>query len=101
MDEILVRQGMYASREDLICDALRALLRAKPRLRSDLAVELYRRGSVSLLRAAEVCGMNLEDFKELLKERGVKTKVPGIPADEVYEEVKKIMGFFLFFINPC
>ena len=48
MDEILVRQGMYASREDLICDALRALLRAKPRLRSDLAVELYRRGSVSL-----------------------------------------------------
>jgi len=91
VDEILVRQGMYASREDLICDALRALLRAKPRLRLDLAVELYRRGSVSLLRAAEVCGMNLEDFKELLKERGVKTKVPGIPADEVDEEVEKIM----------
>ena len=45
--------------------------------------------------------MNLEDFKELLKERDVKTKVPGIPADEIDEEVKKIMGFFLFFINPC
>ena len=43
MDEILVRQGMYASREDLICDALRALLRAKPRLRSDLAVELIQK----------------------------------------------------------
>ena len=90
-DELLVRAGRYSSREDLIGDALRALLRAKPELRSDLAVELYRTGRVSLSRAAEVCGMNLEDFKELLKEKGVKIKVPSIPADEVDEEVEKIL----------
>ena len=90
-DEILLKVGRYASREELIGDALRALLRAKPELRSDLAVELYRRGRVSLSRAAEVCGMNLADFKELLKEKGVKIKVPSIPADEVDEEVERIL----------
>jgi len=42
LDEILIRIGKYSSKKELIEDALRALLRAKPALkRRDVAIELY------------------------------------------------------------
>ena len=90
-DEILVRIGRYASQKELIQDALRALLRAKPELKRDVAIELYNKNEVSLSRAAEMCELNIEDFKELLKEKGLKIAVPSIPVEEVDEEVAKIL----------
>ena len=62
-DEILVRIGRYSSRKELMEDAVRALLRAKPELKRDVAIELYKRNEVSISRAAEICGLNIEDFK--------------------------------------
>lgn len=91
LDGILLRIGKYENKGELIKDALRALLRAKPELRRDVAVELYTKKEVSLSRAAEICGMNMEDFKELLKERGIKTAVPSIPVEEIDKEVEKIL----------
>jgi len=92
LDEILVGIGKYPSKKELIEDALRALLRAKPELKRDLAIELYnKKKEVSLSRAAEICGLNIEDFKESLKERGIKISVPGIPVEEVDEEVERIL----------
>jgi len=90
-DEILVRIGKYASQKELIQDALRTLLRAKPELKRDVAIELYDKNEVSLSRAAEMCELNVEDFKELLKEKGLKIAVPSIPVEEVDEEVAKIL----------
>jgi len=81
LDEILISIGKYPNKEELIKDALRALIRAKPELKRDVAVELYRKKEISLLRAAEICGLNVEDFKEILKERGIKIPVPSIPAE--------------------
>lgn len=91
LDEILVSTGRYPSKKELIEDALRALIRAKPELKRDVAIELYKKNEVSLSRAAEICGLNIEDFKELLKERGIKILVPSIPVEEVDEEVKRIL----------
>ncbi len=91
LDEILVRVGRYPGKEELIEDALRALLRAKPELKIDLSVELYKKGEVSLSRAAEICGLNLEDFKELLRERGIKISIPLISAEDVNQEVERIL----------
>jgi len=91
LDEILVGIGKYPSKNELIEDALRALLRAKPELKRDVAIELYKKEEVSLSRAAEICGLNIEDFKESLKERGIKISVPGIPVEEVDEEVERIL----------
>lgn len=90
-DEILVRIGRYPGKKELIEDAFRALLRAKPQLRRDVAIELYRKNEVSISRASEICGLNLEDFKELLRENGIKISVPSIPAEKINEEVERIL----------
>ncbi len=87
----MLRIGRYENKSELIKDALRALLRAKPELRRDVAVELYTKKEVSLSRAAEICGMNVEDFKELLKERSIKISVPSIPVEEIDKEVERIL----------
>jgi predicted HTH domain antitoxin len=91
LDGILVRIGKYENKSELITDALRALLRAKPELRRDVAVELYKKKEVSLSRAAEICGLDIENFKELLKERGVKIPVPSIPVEAIDKEVERIL----------
>jgi len=92
LDEILVRVGRYPGKKELIEDALRTLLRVKPELKRDVAIELYKKNEVSLSRASEICGLNMEDLKELLKEKGVKTPVPSIPIEEVDKEVERILG---------
>ena len=91
LDEILVDMGKYPNKDELMKDALRALLRAKPELKKDVAVELYKKKAISLSRAAEIYGSNMEDFKELLKERGIKVEVPHIPVEEIDEEVESIL----------
>ncbi len=81
----------YPDKKEVMKDALRALLRAKPELKKEVAVELFRNGTVSLSRAAEIYGSNVEDFKELLKERGIKIEIPHIPTEEIDKEVESIL----------
>lgn len=88
--DVLVERGVYRDREALLNDALRSLLRSKPELRRQLAIELYRRGKVSLSRAAEIGGVDIESFKELLREAGIAREIP--PAGEaVQTEVERLM----------
>ncbi|MCK4525870.1 UPF0175 family protein [candidate division WOR-3 bacterium] len=87
---ILIEKGIYSDRDELISDAFRALLRSKPHLREELAVELYKRRKVSLSRASEICGVNIEDFKELLKEEGIELTVPEL-GREISKEVEEIL----------
>jgi predicted HTH domain antitoxin len=91
VNELLVSIGKYPNKEELMKDALRALIRAKPELKRDVAIELYKKKEISLARAAEICGLNIEEFKELLKERNIKTPVPSIPIEEIDKEVEKIL----------
>ena len=62
----------YKSREALVDDAFRALLNLKPGLKVEIAVELYLKEEVSLSKAAEIAGMDMESFKDTLKARGLK-----------------------------
>lgn len=62
----------YKSEGALLEDALRALLNLKPELKVEIGVELYLNGEVSLSRAADLAGMDLESFKDVLKARGLK-----------------------------
>ncbi len=68
----LIRTKSYASKDEVISDALRALLVLKPGLKVEIAVDLYKIGKVSLWRAADIAGMSLEEFKELLASRSIK-----------------------------
>ena len=79
----VVQAGDYASREEAIGHALEVLLAAHPPLRINTAVELYRRGKVTLMRAAEIAALELEAFKEQLAVQAVP-----ILVDEPPEEVQ-------------
>lgn len=88
--DVFVAQGIYKDREALLEDALRALLRSKPELRARLAIELYRLEEVSLSRATEISGLDLENFKELLREAGVVRRV--LPRGEaVQHETEQLL----------
>lgn len=62
----------YKNRDALVEDAFRALLNLKPELKVEIAVEFYLREDISLSRAAEIAGMDIESFKDMLKARGLK-----------------------------
>jgi Arc/MetJ-type ribon-helix-helix transcriptional regulator len=83
-DEIkaVVQAGAYNSKEEVIGHALEVLLAAYVPLRIDTAVELYRQGTVTIARAAEIAGLELEAFKDQLAEHNVP-----IQTDETPEEI--------------
>lgn len=66
----LIKAGFYTSRSDLAKDALRCLFEHKPQLKMNAAIQLYKEEIVSLGRAAEIAGMNVVDFREVLVDRG-------------------------------
>ncbi len=84
----LIRTKSYASKDDVISDALRALLVLKPGLKTEIAVDLYKTGKVSLWKAADIAGMSLEEFKELLASRSIKIEVGG-SIEESLERLSK------------
>jgi predicted HTH domain antitoxin len=90
--DVLIGKGIYKDRDALVKDAMRSLLRSKPELRGQLAIEMYKQGKVSLSRATEIVGIDIESFKELLREAGVARMIP--PAGEVVQhEVEQLMRF--------
>ena len=92
IDDILISTGMYPDKKTLLDDSLRALLRAKPELLRTVSIELYRRHEVSLGRAAEICGLNGEEFKELLRERGIFIEVTPETIHEMNADVDALSG---------
>ena len=90
-DEIdaLVRSEIYNSREDIIRDALRALLSMRPGLRIEIAIDLYKNKKISLWKAAEIAGLTLEEFKDLLASRFIKIEIGGT-EDESLSRLAKL-----------
>lgn len=78
----LQRAGRFESREDILEEAVRALLTKRPELRIELAIEKYKSGEISLNRAAELAGSSPEEFKETLAERGVSREIGFLSDDE-------------------
>jgi predicted HTH domain antitoxin len=62
----------YKTRTALEEDAFRALLNFKPELKIEVAIELYVIEEISLSRAAEIAGVDVENFKGMLRARGLK-----------------------------
>jgi predicted HTH domain antitoxin len=77
-EEILVapETGLYASESEFVAEAIRTLLAARPDVRLSIACKLYERGSVSLGKAAEVGGLDIEAMKEVLHRRGISRIAP-------------------------
>ncbi|MBE7447219.1 MAG: UPF0175 family protein [Planctomycetia bacterium] len=88
---VLLEKGIYKSKEELIDDACRALLRNRPQLRMEVAISLYGNEEVSLSKASEIAGVCTEEFKESLKDRGLSVKVPPIAKEELDEQTALIV----------
>jgi predicted HTH domain antitoxin len=73
--------GFYSSEAELVADAVRTLLAARPDLRVATACQLYARGTVSLGRGAELAGLDVVRFKRTLHERGISRTAPESPAE--------------------
>ena len=70
----LVKTGEYSSKSDVIRDAFRTFLRKNPGKKLRIAIELYKEGKVSMMRAAEIAEIDSESFKQELKDRGITVK---------------------------
>lgn len=81
----LIRAGYYENKEKLLDDAFRVMLEARPELKVEVAVELYKEEKISLSRAAEIAGTSLEGFKNILELKGVKRKVEAPSKDKIRE----------------
>lgn len=88
--EALLRMNIYPSREEILADAIRALLESKPNLKIEIAIDLYKRREVSLWRASEIAGMSLEEFKEVLASRGMKITSGG-DLEESRRRIENVM----------
>jgi predicted HTH domain antitoxin len=74
--------GFYASEADMIADAIRTLLAARPDIRLASACRLYEQGEISLGKAAELAGVDIVSFKEKLHDLGVE-RVDPESLDEI------------------
>lgn len=77
-EQIIAAQeaGLYASEAELIADAVRTLLAARPDVRLVTACRLYEQGKLSLGKAAELSGLDIERLKHALAERNISRAAP-------------------------
>jgi predicted HTH domain antitoxin len=88
--DALVRAGIFASQEQGVQEAVRVLLTARPHLRVEAAIQLYREGRVTLGRAAEMAGLSRWEFRDLLADRGIIMEVETALAEEMDERFKEL-----------
>jgi predicted HTH domain antitoxin len=82
MFEALTEAGGIDPRE-MRTEALRLYLNTHPGLKLDGAVALWRNCRVSLAKAAEIAGLTVPEFKEVLATQGITRETEGKPIAEI------------------
>ena len=85
-----VRAGMFRNEDEALREALSTWFAVKPHVRLEVAIELFREGTVTLNRAAEIAGPNRWQFQYVLAQRGVKLEVEADDADDLAAAVQAI-----------
>ena len=88
--DAVVRAGLFRDRQHALEEAMRTLFTVRPQLKTEAAVELFRSGEISLLRAAEIAGLDFESFRSLLRDRAVPWEV----AADKPEDLDQAIAFF-------
>lgn len=86
----LVEARLYDSEDEVIQDALRHLLRARPDARIQLAIHRYRHEDISLAKAAELAGVSWAQMKEILVERGIPVELGPDSVEEAEQETRTL-----------
>ncbi len=88
--DLLVEEG-YFSKEGIKEEAFKTLLRERSDLRIALAVEEYKRGEITLNRAAEIAGITTEEMKKKLSDRGIPIKRGVLSEEEREKKINDLM----------
>jgi len=72
--DALIKGGYYPNRAEFVEDAIRAFFELRKEMKIAAAVELYKREEVTISKAAELSGLNMEEMKRALADRGVEIK---------------------------
>jgi predicted HTH domain antitoxin len=88
-----VEARLYNSEEDVIQDALRHLLRARPDLRIQLAIHRYHTENLSLAKAASLAGVSWAQMKDILLERGVQPRLGPETLEEAETEAQSLRDY--------
>ena len=72
--DALVKRGVYASKNELIEDALKTFFEFRKDMRIAAVVELYKTEEMSISRAAELAGVSTEEIKDFLAKAGVRLR---------------------------
>lgn len=89
----LVHAQLYSSEEDVLRDALRHLLRARPDARVHVAVHRYQTERLSLAKAADLAGVSWAQMREILVEKGVQPRLGSETLQEAEEEIQVMRDF--------
>lgn len=89
-----VAARLYDSDEDVIQDALRHLLRARPDLRIQLAMHRYRAEGISLAKAASLAGVSWAQMKDILLEHGIQPRLGPETTEEAEREAEVLRHHF-------
>lgn len=87
----LVDAGYYSSESEVIKDAIMSLFRENTELKIGVAIELYKKGEVSLGKAAEIAGMTTIEFKEILIKRKFTREIEVRSVEEMDKKLKKYL----------
>ena len=86
----LVRGGYFNSKDSFIEEAIKYMLSSRGDLKINAAVEMYRSKDISLGRAAELAGLSIFEFNEILKARRIKTVVDAPSKEEMNKQIKQM-----------
>lgn len=86
----LIDSGLYPDSHAVIIDALENLVQIKKASRLNAAIQFYQEGEVTLGRAAELAGMPLFEFEEILKAKGIVKVMEVDSAEELKAGVSLI-----------
>ena len=86
--EGVIDAGYYSNKSEVVREALRLFFEQKQMLRIAAAVEMLKKGKVTLARAAELAGVTSFEFKEALAERGIKIASLKKGSKEMQRQMK-------------
>jgi len=69
--DALIESGYYDNRSELIREALRYFLSQKPEMRLVVSIELYKKGKITISRAAEIAGIPFDSMKSILVDENI------------------------------
>jgi predicted HTH domain antitoxin len=82
----------YKSEEELVEEAFRIIIRNNPKIRVELALELYKNNKASLAKSAEIAGLTTIEFKDVLADRCIAREIEGDEIAEIDEKIQEVWG---------